>query len=202
MATTQIVAVGVPRGTQFAARKLSDGLLKEGSVTTKVRYVKQSTPVEYYDGNSWVTSDPGPLSMTEDGTIAGVYEHIVTYDEAGVDYIVKCWDDADSDVQVLVGRARGVQPEEEDGVWRVHVTVKEADAQGDPIAGVLVSIKNSSSVEVSRAVTNSSGVANELAVVGAATYTVTMALAGYQFSDESLVVAGGDASPKTADYYG
>jgi hypothetical protein len=126
----------------------------------------------------------------------------VTYDEAGVDYIVKCWDEADSDVQALVGRARGVQPEEEDGVWRVHVTVKEADESGDPVPDVTVSVKNSSGDEVSRDTTDSNGQANRLAVAGAGTYTMDLVKATWTFGDEVLVIGGADASPKTAEYYG
>jgi hypothetical protein len=202
MATIQTVAVGVPRGTQFNARRLSTGTLKTGSSTVKVQYIKQSPVVEYYDGNSWVTSNPGPLSTTEDADVPGVYEHTVTYDAAGVDYIVRCWDAADSDVQQLVGRVHGVQPEEADGVWRVHVTVKETGPGGAPVPDVTASLKNASGNEVGRDTTNSNGEANGLAVAGAGTYAVALAKSTWTFGDESLVVSGSDPSPLTAEYYG
>jgi hypothetical protein len=192
----------VARGVQFAARKLSDGLLKTGSNTVVAKYVKQSSPVEYWNGSTWVTSDPGNQAMTEDATIGGVYEDSVTYDEAGVDYIVKCWDSADADVPVLVARVHGVQPEEADGVWRVHVTVKDTDENGDGVPDVTVSIKNSDGDEVSRATTDSNGQATSLAVVGAGTYTAALAKSGWEFDDETLTISGGDASPKSVEYYG
>jgi hypothetical protein len=202
MAIAPSVPINVERGTQFSARKLSDGLLKESSATIVCKYVKQSSPVEFWDGSVWGAADPGNQAMAEDATVAGVYEDEVTYDEAGVDYIVVCWDSADADVQKVAGRVRGAQPDENDGVWRVHITIKETDTNGDPVPDVTVSVKNSNADEVSRDTTDSDGEAFSLAVAGTGTYTIALEKASWTFSDESLVVIAADTSPKTAEYYG
>ncbi len=202
MGTLDRVVIGIPRVTQFVARKINDGLLKGGSLTVRARYVKQSSPVEYWDGSQWVTSDPGPQAMTEDVNVSGAYEDEVTYDEAGVDYIVQCWDSDDTDVVELVRRVRGVQPDETDGVWRVHIAVKETDAGGDPVPDAQVSIKNSAGDEVSRGATDANGQATSLAVAGAGTYAIALVKSGWTFSDEALTISASDESPKTAEYYG
>jgi len=103
---------------------------------------------------------------------------------------------------VLVGRVRGAQPEEADGVWRVHVSVKEAGPSGDPVPDVTVSIRNAAGSEVGRDTTDSNGEAKSLAVAGAGTFSVVLAKSTWSFSDETLVVDDSDLSPKTAEYYG
>ncbi|KKL04504.1 hypothetical protein LCGC14_2615390, partial [marine sediment metagenome] len=185
----------------FNARKLSDGLLKESSATIVVQYVKQSSPVEYWNGSAWVTSDPGSQAMAEDSVVLGVYEDSVTYDEAGVDYIVTAWDSADTDVAKVSGRVRGVQAEELDAVWRVQVTLKDTNTSGDAIPSATVSLRNADTDTMDTTTTDANGLA-DLGAPGAATYTVVIVKFGWTFNTETIVISSSDASPKTAEFYG
>lgn len=197
------VPIGVDRTLQATAHK-TDGSLSTGSSTMVCRYVKQSSPVEYWNGSAWVTGDPGNQAMAEDATITGTYEDTYQLDEAGVDYIVDCWDTADATVIRRRARLRGRQPNAEDRVCSLTVTVKDTDTNGDPIPDVTVSVKNASGREVSRDTTDSNGEAADLGVAGAATYTVVMVKATWTLADQALAVSQGDidSGTKAVEYYG
>ena len=106
MAVAPSVPINVARGLQFMARKLSDGLPKSGG-SAVYKIVKQSDPVEYWNGSTWVTDDPGNQTMTADTTFPDTFEDSYTLDEGGVDYIIRAWDPDDNDVAVLTARVRG-----------------------------------------------------------------------------------------------
>lgn len=198
------VAIDVARTVQFTAHDTSGGKVTSSS-TVVCKIIKQSATVEYWNGSAWVTSDPGNQAMAEDANVTGVYEDSVTYDEAGVDYIIQAWDTtAGNNVIERHARVRGVLAEEADGVCAITVTIKETDTNGDPVPDVTVSIRNSNSDEISRDTTDSNGIAAGLRVQGAATYTVVPALATWTFSNESMVVSAADiaAGTKAVEYYG
>ena len=202
------VVIGVAGTTQFTARSTTTGQPVTGSETVKVTYVKQSTPPEYYNGSAWVAFTDGELpgaaelAMTEDTNVDGAYERARTYDEAGVDYIVRGWDDTGgNNVAEISQRVTGVQATEVDAVWRVQVTLKETDASGDAIPSATVSLRNADGDTLDLTTTDANGLA-DLGAPGAATYTVVIVLNGWNFDTETVVIAGSDASPKTAEFYG
>lgn len=197
------VPIDISRMLQFTAHQ-TDASISTGSSNIVCRYVKQSSPVEYWNGSAWVTQDPGSQAMAEDATVTGTYEDAYTLDEAGVDYIVDCWDTGDATVIRRRARIRGVLAEEVDGVCAITATIKETDQNGDPVPDVTVSIRNSNGDEISRDTTDSNGQAPGLRVTVAGTYTVVPALATWTFSNESMVVSSAEiaAGTKAVEYYG
>lgn len=202
MAVAHNVPISVARTVQFTARSTSTAAVVTGSATVVCKIVKQSSPVEYWNGSAFVVNDPGNQAMAEDATVSGCYEDSVTYDDAGVDYVIRCWDTTGgNNVAEQHFRVRGVQAEEVDAAWRVQITLKETDGSGDAIPSATVSLRNADGDTMDLTTTDANGLA-DLGAPGAATYTVVIVLSGWNFDTETLTIAGSDASPKTAEYYG